>query len=95
MINEIRVFDAFINGDSFNHFEAEKISNYHCLHTTVTTMEQKYNIAISCKFETVPGYMGNPTSVCRYWIDIKERERIKSERYDSSNLHLIWMSNVD
>ena len=24
--------------------------------------------------------MGNPTSVCRYWIDVEERERIISRR---------------
>lgn len=75
-----RVFTALMEGKSFNRFEAEILLHDHCLHTTVATLQQKYRITIKRIPETVCGYMGNPTRVCRYWIDTKERQRIKSER---------------
>ena len=77
-----RVYMAFMEGKSFNRFDAEKVLHDHCLHSTVSTLQQKHRINISRRFEIVRGYQGNPTSVCRYWIDIKERQRIKSERQE-------------
>ena len=75
-----RVYMALMKGKSFNRFEAERILHDHCLHSTVSTLQQKHCIDISRRHEIVSGYQGNPTSVCRYWIDIKERERIISRR---------------
>jgi len=77
-----RVYMAFMEGKSFNRFDAEKVLHDHCLHSTVSTLQQKHRINISRRFEIVRGYQGNPTSVCRYWIDIKERQRIKSVRQE-------------
>ena len=53
---------------SFNRFEAERQLHDHCLHTTVSTLQNNHDIEVSRKFETVPGYMGIKTKVCRYWI---------------------------
>lgn len=75
-----RVYMALMKGESFNRFEAERILHDHCLHSTISTLQQKYRINISRQYEIVSGYQGNPTSVCRYWIDIKERQRIISRR---------------
>lgn len=63
-----RVLRAFASGKSFNRFDAERHLNDHCLHTTVSTL-QRMGIAVAREFETVPGYMGIPTRVCRYWLD--------------------------
>lgn len=77
-----RVYMTLMEGKSLNRFEAARLLHDHCLHTTVSTIQQKYCVTIKRIFEAVRGYMGNPTTVCRYWIDIKERERIKSERQE-------------
>ena len=53
---------------SYNRFEAEGLLNDHCLHSTVSTIQNKYCIEVRRKWETVPGYMQIPTRVCRYWI---------------------------
>lgn len=76
-----RVFNALLLGRSFNRFEAERELHDHCLHTTVSTIQQQKGIAISRAMETVPGYLGNPTRCCRYWITPAERQRFvnKSE----------------
>lgn len=63
-----RVLKAFLSGRTFNRFEAEHALNDHCLHSTVSTL-QEMGISIQRQFETVPGYMGIPTRVCRYWLD--------------------------
>lgn len=75
-----RVYTALMEGKSYNRFEAARLLHDTCLHSTVSALEQKHGITINRMYETVRGYQGNPTSVCRYWIDIKERERIISRR---------------
>jgi hypothetical protein len=75
-----RVYTALMQGKSFNRFEAARLLHDTCIHSTVATLQQKHRINISRQYEIVSGYQGNPTSVCRYWIDIKERERIISRR---------------
>jgi len=74
-----RVFSELMKGKSFNRFEAERQLHDHCLHTSVSILEKKHRIVISRRREKVPCY-GGTTTVCRYWIDIKERERIISRR---------------
>lgn len=66
-----RVLQAFIPGETFNRFEAEIKLNDHCLHTTVSTL-QGYGVTIFREFETVKGWQGIPTRVCRYWLDQSE-----------------------
>jgi hypothetical protein len=53
---------------SYNRFEAERLLHDHCLHTTVSTIQNKHGIQVQRKWETVPGFMGIKTRVCRYWI---------------------------
>lgn len=69
-----RVLTAFLEGKSFNRFEAERQLNDHCLHSTVSTI-QSFGITIFRETETVRGWQGIPTRVCRYWID-KSSENI-------------------
>lgn len=79
-----RVLEFFLNGKSANRFEAERKLHDHCLHSTVSTLQSLYGIKVSRKGETVPGYQGNPTRCCRYWIDEEERLRIKEKAPTSS-----------
>ena len=60
-----RVLAAFLTGQSYNRFESERVLSDHCLHTTVATL-QRFGLIIDRNFETVPGYMGISTRVCRY-----------------------------
>ncbi|MBI5461955.1 MAG: hypothetical protein HY941_07195 [Gammaproteobacteria bacterium] len=63
----------FADGRSLNRFEAERIGD-HCLHSTVAKIE-RMGINVSRHIETVPGYDGHKTRVCRYWLDNDNRER--------------------
>jgi len=80
MTKNERVFKALMSGRSFNRFEAATHLHDHCLHSTVATLEQKHRITISRKYETVRGYMGNPTKCCRYWIAEEEIKRIEESK---------------
>lgn len=66
-----RVLSALLDGRTFNRFEAERQLNDHCLHTTVSTL-QDMGVTIPREYETVPGYQGIPTRVCRYWLEQSE-----------------------
>ncbi|MDT8372033.1 MAG: hypothetical protein RQ783_08600 [Gammaproteobacteria bacterium] len=74
-----RVFAAFMSGGSFNRFEAERELHDHCLHSTVAEIQQRRKIVIARRFETVLGYHGNPTRVCRYWVTPEERARFTGQ----------------
>ena len=76
-----RVLEALMTGQSYNLFEAASELHDRSLHSTVSTLQNNYGIKISRQREAVPGYEGTPTSCCRYWIDVKERLRIRYERY--------------
>lgn len=80
-----RVLDFFLTGKSSNRFEAEKRLHDHCLHSTVSTLQNGYGIKISRQFEIVRGYKGNPTRCRRYWIDPDERQRIKEKTLTTSD----------
>ncbi len=80
-----RVLAALVTGASFNRFEAERILHDHCLHSTVSTI-QKMGITIMRRMETVRGYHGIATSVCRYWIAPESRARALILLGDSSAL---------
>jgi len=75
-----RVLDAFLDGKSFNRFEAERELHDHCLHTTVAELQKRRLITIERKYETVPGYQGIPTRCKRYWMTQEERQRIEERR---------------
>lgn len=71
-----RVLAAFYLGENFNRFEAERKLSDHCLHTTVSTL-QDMGLVVARRFETVPGYKNIPTRVCRYWLDPNSKELAK------------------
>lgn len=62
-----RVLTAFLSGQSYNRFEAEQLLHDHCLHSTVSDLEEK-GVRISREWETVAGYEELPTRVMRYWL---------------------------
>lgn len=66
-----RVLSAFLDGRTFNRFEAERQLNDHALHSTVSSLQAK-GVTVLREFETVPGYQGIPTHVCRYWLEQSE-----------------------
>jgi len=80
------VFQALISGKSFNRFEAERQLHDHCLHSTISVLEKKYQINISRIHEAAPCH-GGTTIVCRYWIDIKERQRFNSLKMKKEATH--------
>jgi len=71
------VFEALMTGKSYNRFQAERLLHDHCLHSTISTIEKKYRITVSRKYETVPCH-GGSTKVCRYWIEHEERDRFNT-----------------
>lgn len=64
-----RVVDYLATGQSLNRFEAEKVVNDHCLHSTMSAIKNKHDIEYQTASETVPGWGGSPTRVSRYWLD--------------------------
>lgn len=82
MTKNERVFQALMSGRSFNRFEAAQLLHDHCLHSTVATLERKYHVTISRKYEAVRGYMGVSTQCCRYWIEEEERQRFISKQQE-------------
>jgi hypothetical protein len=62
-----RVLAGLILGNTYNRFEAEKALNDHCLHSTISTLQDK-GLTVLREYENVPGFKGIPTQVRRYWI---------------------------
>lgn len=62
-----RVLAALLTGRSYNRFEAERELHDHCLHSTVATL-QRMGVTVHRRYETIPGFMGCATEVCRYWL---------------------------
>jgi hypothetical protein len=67
-----RVLLALAQGRSFNRFEAERSLSDHALHSTVSTLQSK-GVRVERVMETVPGFMGEPTRVARYWLAPEQR----------------------
>ncbi len=68
-----RVFTELACGRSLNRFEAERLGD-HCLHSTIAKIESR-GIEVSRYKETVPGFGGHATRVCRYELDEENRKR--------------------
>lgn len=63
------MLDLFLRGRNFNRFEAEDHHD-HCLHSTVSTLQNGFGIIINRMSETVPCLRGRSTVRCkRYWLD--------------------------
>lgn len=69
-----RIFAELAHGRSLNRFEAESLGD-HCLHSTVSTIQQRYRIIVSRREETVRGFGGHPTRVVRYWFEPAEQTK--------------------
>jgi hypothetical protein len=58
----------FLDGSSFNRFEAHRIHDF-CLHSTIATLRHQHGIEFDDKTEKVPCLNGTKTvSVSRYWL---------------------------
>lgn len=65
------ILGLLVSGRSLNRFEAERHHD-HCLHTTVSTLQNWHGINIDRMFESVPCNRGTAwTRVCRYWLNTK------------------------
>lgn len=63
------ILRLFLMGRNMNRFEAEDHHD-HCLHSTVSTLQNGYGILIARITEIVPCLRGRKTvSVSRYWLD--------------------------
>ncbi|WP_090141128.1 hypothetical protein [Limnohabitans sp. DM1] len=63
------ILQLFLQGLSLNRFEAERHHD-HCLHSTVSTLQNGHGILIAREHESVPCKQGaEMTRVCRYRID--------------------------
>ena len=63
------ILRLFKMGRNMNRFEAEDHHD-HCLHSTVSTLQNVYGIKIARQSETVPCLRGRSSVRCmRYWLD--------------------------
>lgn len=69
-----RVLAAFACGRSLNRFEAERELHDHCLHSTVSAIQEK-GVSILRHDEIVPGFQGSPTHVMRYRLSPDHRQK--------------------
>jgi hypothetical protein len=75
-----RVLTYLTSGRSLNRFEAERIVNDHCLHSSISGLEHDSAIVFDRKFETVPCLRGTATvRVKRYWLN-PEPENLRRAR---------------
>jgi len=75
------VLDALMSGESFNRFESARKLHDHCLHSTISTLHNKYGIQIERVMENVPNFLGKKTTCKRYWLS---EESINSLSENSS-----------
>jgi len=68
-----RILSLFVEGRTLNRFEAERAGD-HALHSTVSAIQGR-GVTILRRDETVPGFMGLPTRVMRYWLCETSRSR--------------------
>lgn len=73
-----RVLDALVNGWSGHRFQAESALNDHSLHSTVSTLQNKYKIRIDRKSVIVAGFRGAKTRVMKYWLSDDQLEKAKA-----------------
>lgn len=70
-----RVLRAFVEGRTFNRFDAYRELRDSCLNTTVSQIEAR-GVQILRRDETVPGAFG-PVHCCRYWIAPEALQRAR------------------
>jgi hypothetical protein len=73
---EGRLLLAFLDGRTFNKFEAARHLNDWCLNTTVSNLQIHFGIVVFSEWEDVPAVRGTKTArVKRYWLAESSVER--------------------
>lgn len=83
-----RVLSALAEGRSFNRFEAERELHDHCLHSTVSRI-QEMGVQVNRRMETVSGYQGLPTIVARYWISPELHQKAREVAGNSQSRRVV------
>lgn len=68
------ILSFLLNGYSFNRFEVEHLGD-HCLHSTISTLANKYGLTFIRTPEQVPNRFGGETRVVRYSLPPFEYDR--------------------
>lgn len=72
------ILGLLVSGQSLNRFEAERHHD-HCLHTTISTLQNGHAVQIERQWETVPCKHGQErTRVCRYWLSNKPENILRA-----------------
>jgi hypothetical protein len=67
-----RVLTYLLSGRSLNRFEAERVVNDHCLHSSISGLERHSGIVFDRRFETVACLNGtDEVRVKRYWLRLE------------------------
>lgn len=74
-----RVFAAFMREERHTRFTAERELHDHCLNSTVSDIQKRYGIRLRRRRIIIPGYKGNPTNCCQYWLEREEIVRYRNE----------------
>jgi hypothetical protein len=59
----------------YNTFEASREIFDTCIHSSVSTYENKYGLKVNRKWETVNNRLGTKTRVMRYWLEGESIEK--------------------
>jgi hypothetical protein len=62
------MLERFASGERFHRFEAERVGD-HCLPSTVSEIETKYQISFSREWVAVRNRFGTSTRVVRYGLE--------------------------
>lgn len=68
------ILNFLLNGYSFNRFEVEHLGD-HCLHSTISTLANKYGLTFIRTSEQVSNRFGGETRVVRYSLPPFELDR--------------------
>lgn len=76
-----RILSTFAKGEKLNTFAARDLGDT-CLHSTVSTLQNRHGLNIARDWQTVPGRFGD-SRVRVYWIegeDLQKARRIVTAR---------------
>lgn len=70
------ILSLLLDGYSINRFEVEHVGD-HCLHSTISSLANEYQLTITRKPEKVPNRFGSMTRVIRYSLPDWERDNAR------------------
>ena len=70
-----RILTALMKGETMNFVEAQRRHHDRTLHSTISEIQIDYGIDVSREWETIPGFMGEPTRCRRYSLTQDQREK--------------------